>query len=328
MEEEEIFTELFSPMDYKLFKGLHVFDDDDNLVEMTFLDDPDALEVTDDNIGERVLFYLHTSKKPKNPELIYVNDTETLKKTSFDPKKPTRFVTHGWMNSHKSKACTLIRDAYLKHGDYNVIVIDWGNISCRPYFWASNQVKKIALYIADMLNFLQRNGMNMSETVMAGHSLGAHAVGLAARNCNGMIGYVVGMDPALPGYYLSGPGSRISSGDARHVEIIHTNAGLLGFLSAIGHCDYYPNGGAWQLGCIVDIGGACSHARSFKYFAESINSPVGFYATKCNNFTKFTTGLCKRGEQSVMGGLEKTFGTNGVYYLMTKASSPYAKGKK
>lgn len=89
---------------------MQVFDDDDNLIQITFTDDHEALEITDDNVGERVLFYLHTLRKPNHPELLYVNDTEILRKSSFDPKKPTRFVTHGWMNSRKSSACTLIRD--------------------------------------------------------------------------------------------------------------------------------------------------------------------------------------------------------------------------
>lgn len=92
--------------------------------------------------------------------------------------------------------------AYLKHGDYNVIVIDWSNISCRPYLWASNQVKKVALYVAQLLNFLQRNGMNISEVIMAGHSLGAHVVGLAARNSNGMMNYIVGKSLTFASYRL------------------------------------------------------------------------------------------------------------------------------
>lgn len=81
---------------------------------------------------------------------------------------------------------------YLQHDDYNVIVVDWSSISMRPYIWASNHVVPIARFVATMINFLVKHGMNPSQTILVGHSLGAHVVGIAARNANSDIGYVVG----------------------------------------------------------------------------------------------------------------------------------------
>jgi len=137
---------------------------------------------------------------------------------------------------------------------------------------------------------------------------------------------VSGLDPALPGFSLAGPGFRVSSGDAKYVEIIHTNGGLLGFMAAIGDIDFFPNGGSRQIGCIVDIGGACSHARSFRFFAESITSDVGFHGRNCNTFLRWKLGFCRKQRTSLMGGHKRLFNAHGNYFLSTRSTFPFAKG--
>lgn len=37
--------------------------------------------------------------------------------------------------------------------------------------------------------------------------------------------------------------------DAEFVDIMHCNSGKLGLETAIGHADFYPNGGSVQLDC-------------------------------------------------------------------------------
>lgn len=245
----------------------------------------------------------------------------------------------------------------MKHGDHNVIVIDWSSISYRPYLWSSNQVKNIGPLVSRMLDYLGTHGMDFSQTIMVGHSLGAHVVGIAAYFANNTINYVVGkfpvcdpvceclkrsvgrnplirrefprssgLDPALPNFITAGPKERISVDDANYVEIIHTNAGLLGYLLPIGHIDFYPNGGTRQPGCLLDAGGSCSHSRSVKFFAESINSPVGFVATHCESYVRYRMGKCKDNERYIMGGVKIKKEMKGSFYLSTRAASPYAKG--
>lgn len=82
--------------------------------------------------------------------------------------------------------------AFLRYDDYNVIVIDWSLISNRPYIWASKRVMLVGRFVATMINFLVKHGMDSSQTMLIGHSLGAHVVGIAARNTNSDISYVVG----------------------------------------------------------------------------------------------------------------------------------------
>lgn len=53
-----------------------------------------------------------------------------------------------------------------------------------------------------------------------------------------------GLDPASPLYeYLGGEDSRLDSGDAEFVDVIHTAGGAAGYYTALGHVDFYPNGG-------------------------------------------------------------------------------------
>ncbi|XP_011691720.1 PREDICTED: pancreatic triacylglycerol lipase-like [Wasmannia auropunctata] len=329
-EEALLPDDTFTSLDDTLFgdEVAYVYDDNKNLVRLKLNGDDGEyiLDIPENEIPNRVSFYLFTKDNPTNPRLLYVNDEDALRGSKFDPAKPTRIVTHGWINSRNSDACTLIRDAFLRHGDYNVIVFDWSSISIGEYFWAKGHVVKVARFVATMINFLVKHGMDPSQTILVGHSLGAHVVGIAARTADSDIGYIVGLDPALPGFALAGSGARISSGDAKYVEIIHTNGGLLGFLVAIGDVDYYPNGGKKQIGCLVDPGGACSHARSYKFYAESLNSQVGFHGRHCSSYGRFKLGLCNNERTSIMGGNKPLFSANGNFYLTTKWSSPFANG--
>lgn len=116
----------------------------------------------------------------------------------------------------------------------------------------------------------------------------------------------------------------MSHGDAKYVQVIHTNGGHLGYLGPLGHADFYPNGGMKQPGCLIDIGGSCSHARSFEYFAESLNSETGFLAARCDNYVEFLMGMCQS-ETAFMGEAEPKFNVKGKYYLNTHALPPYAR---
>lgn len=65
------------------------------------------------------------------------------------------------------------------------------------------------------------------------------------------IGRITGLDPAGYIYDALTETGRLSSRDANFVDIIHTGRGLWGTSKAIGHADFYPNGGsAPQPGCI------------------------------------------------------------------------------
>lgn len=63
---------------------------------------------------------------------------------------------------------------------------------------------------------------------------------------------ITGLDPAFP-LYFGGRSFHLSSGDATFVDVIHTNAGILGYPTPIGDVDFYPNGGKlFQPGCLTE----------------------------------------------------------------------------
>lgn len=48
--------------------------------------------------------------------------------------------------------------------------------------------------------------------------------------------------------------SHLSAGDAKFVDVIHSDGGFLGIPWALGHADFYPNGGvALQPGNISEL---------------------------------------------------------------------------
>lgn len=61
------------------------------------------------------------------------------------------------------------------------------------------------------------------------------------------VNWVTGLDPAGPLFEVPPVArrNRLNSGDATVVEIIHTDGGIDGFVSAIGTIDFYPNGGLY-----------------------------------------------------------------------------------
>ena len=71
----------------------------------------------------------------------------------------------------------------------------------------------------------------------------------------------LGLDPALPLFTLGNKDARLDKHDARHVEVIHTCGGYLGFASPLGHIDFYPNGGTRQPGCGFDYRGMYLYAN-------------------------------------------------------------------
>ena len=121
--------------------------------------------------------------------------------------------------------------------------------------------------------------LTFERTSVIGFSLGAHAAGHVGKNTNGLLNTIIGLDPAGPLFSVGNPGNRIDAGDARYVECLHTNGGLLGLgIGAhIGHADFFPNGGSGQRGCWTNT---CSHLRAVTYYIESIQRH-DFHSIRC-----------------------------------------------
>lgn len=87
-------------------------------------------------------------------------------------------------------------------------------------------------------------------------------------------------------------------------------------IEPVGHADFYPNGGARQPGCGLDLLGSCSHNRAWQYFAESISSN-SFVGINCGSWDNLISANCV-GARAVMGGfksLDKRYETWNKKYL-------------
>ncbi|KAJ8916045.1 hypothetical protein NQ315_010913 [Exocentrus adspersus] len=261
--------------------------------------------------------------------VVKTSNIEVLENTGFSPKKDTLFIIHGWMLNHEAELNDYVRDAIFSKHDINIFVVDWSPVAARNYISAKGAVTKVGEHIGNFVRALaSRYGLRISDVSLAGHSLGAHIAGGAGAALNGEVDHIVGLDPAGPLFSTWNTRERLDPTDAKFVQVIHTNGGLLGFRGPLGHADYYPNGGSSQPGCGVDIIGGCAHGRSYVYYAEAIRSGSNqFVSNKCLNYGNYISGLCRFNPKSAMGGYNVDKSARGDYFLDTNDNAPFAKAQ-
>ncbi|XP_001608012.1 phospholipase A1-like [Nasonia vitripennis] len=300
-----------------------------SVMESPSMDDTPSVNLTSDGVViQDVLFFLYTKKNPKVPQQLYYKNLTILNRSFLNFSQPLKVVVHGWRNNHTSDIGTLLRKAFLDHGSFNVLSVDWGKIAYENYLYAANRVSAVGALVGEMIDFLVDMGSDPRNISVVGHSLGAHVAGLAALQADANISHVVGLDPAGPGFRLVGTDGRISTKDANYVEIIHTCAGNLGVRRPLGHADFYPNGGGpRQPGCGADLIGSCAHSRSYKYYAESLKDPDAWYAIMCNSSKSFDAGECEGNNIQPFPRWKADYHKPpGIYQLRTASSSPYGLG--
>ncbi|XP_074855908.1 inactive pancreatic lipase-related protein 1-like [Carettochelys insculpta] len=259
-------------------------------------------------------FLLYTKQNPNNFEEITAITPSTISYSNFDSSKMTRFITHGFIDQGEENWLSDMCRRMFEVEDVNCICIDWSSGSRCSYTQAANNIRVVGAEIAYFINVLmEQYGYPPSKVHIIGHSLGAHAAGEAARRRPG-IGRITGLDPAEPYFQGTPVEVRLDKTQAAFVDIIHTDSAPMipylgfGMSEAIGHLDFYPNGGDQMPGCqknplsqIVDIDGiwegtrdfvACNHLRSYKYYSESIISPGGFLGYSCASYDIFETANC------------------------------------
>lgn len=147
---------------------------------------------------EKTHFRLYTRKNPDKDEFIKLNDYDGLRRSNFDPSKPTRVLIHGYQNQHRSPINQKLKAAYLSKFNVNVIVSSWGYGSqSLCYKWAVRRTKKVGNVIAEFLDFILGDNITAWEQlIIVGHSLGAHISGFAGKAVKkGKVGAIFGLDP-------------------------------------------------------------------------------------------------------------------------------------
>ncbi|KAI4468890.1 lipase [Holotrichia oblita] len=277
-----------------------------------------------------VIIYLYTPRNLNTPSQLASDGSVSLSSTNFDASLPIFFITHGWNNNYQSDVNVNVKAAIQAITNANIFVVDWSSITNGLYTISYANVESVGQIVGDYVySIMTAYGLPSSQFRLVGHSLGAHVSGcigaqVRARS-QSLVASIVALDPAGPLFTTGNTANRVDPTDATFVQVIHTNGGLLGFGSAIGHADYYPNGGSSQPGCGLDLVGTCAHGRSYYYYSESVIS-AGFTSYSCDSISSYNNGNCNGNVRSPLGQLYVDTSAAGDYYLNTNSASPYSQG--
>uniref|UniRef100_A0A0A9WIP6 Lipase member H n=3 Tax=Lygus hesperus TaxID=30085 RepID=A0A0A9WIP6_LYGHE len=287
----------------------------------------DITEMSDTQDCSSVRFYVSSRSNNYKTVQVWTGDWRSLSFAGLDRDERIVVLVHGFSNNHSSPAMETLKEG-IRGRSISYIGVDWSDIAITVnYPFVASKVRAIGYCLADFLYFLiSETAIRLNNLHLVGHSLGAHVSGFAGKTlkANGFTAArVTGLDPALPGFNGDDDSSRLASTDGKFVDCIHTCGGLLGFDVPICQADFFPNGGInVQPGCDWFDFGACSHGRSFEFFAESINPTHHFYSEACNAVVDGTPYGCVN-DGAEMGFFAKPQNL-GEFYLTTRSSSPFS----
>lgn len=261
-------------------------------------------------------FLLYTRKNIKQYHVLKAKNAKSVETSDFNPEAETKIIIHGYIDNQLfGEWMRIMKDEFLMHGDYNIILVDWSGGNGLPYTQATSNTRVVGAEIAFLVNYLKDNYKLQPEKVhILGHSLGSHVAGYAGERIE-RLRRITAMDPAEPYFQGMPPKVRIDPSDAQFVDVIHTDSKSIfklgfGMSELVGHVDFFPNDGNDHPGCervtsgliSIVIGGlaegarrfiACNHQRSIDFVTDSINnlqcSTVGF---TCKDYASFKSGAC------------------------------------
>lgn len=249
-----------------------------------------------------------------------------MQNQQYRAELPTVLYIHGFIQSIEANSVQTVKNAYLKNGGYNTLVLDWNILASELYPLAVAYMEMVGDRLADVLLELFSAGLSISDFHLLGHSLGAQMAGIIGsavqEKSNKVIALerITGLDPASPMFYemfniLPDLYRPLNLNDARFVDIIHTDAGVFGQLPASGHIDFWPNSGKrLQPGCsifdrkclhnlcrslyipidnLTVFTESCSHSRAWMFWAESVersDDPFAFSAVQADDWENFIVG--------------------------------------
>ncbi|XP_037943364.1 phospholipase A1 member A-like [Teleopsis dalmanni] len=237
---------------------------------------------------QHILFKLYTNKNPEDPQILRLCDYFSIRESNYNTRLQTKILIHGYIPNFDKRNTYVVRDAYLSLGDYNFIEVDWTYFSNTTYPKAVQLVPKIGEEVAKFVDDLNELfELNFNESVIIGHSLGAHVSGFVGKFVKrGKIAGIVGLDPASIGYDYAVPGTHLEKTDANYVETLHVST-IRGTLLPVGDVSFYANYGRELPGCdggIVVVRDYCSHEGAPRFYAAAIVGKLLGPYYKCESF--------------------------------------------
>ncbi|MEM8778731.1 MAG: hypothetical protein AAGF26_07650 [Cyanobacteria bacterium P01_G01_bin.49] len=188
----------------------------------------------------------------------------------------TYVITHGYQSSSDQEwVNNLALEIEQLDSDSNIILTDWSEAANTVnYFSAVEDTQVVGEAIA---NWLIEEGVNPDTTQLIGHSLGAHASGIAGDVYSDLTGssieVIVGLDPAGPGYedflFFNGKPTeeRLDATDGDRVVAFHTSE-TFGYDDPLGLLDLYINPEDWlQPGKSTALG---NHSYSHDLYTDLV----------------------------------------------------------
>ncbi|XP_017681798.1 PREDICTED: lipase member H isoform X2 [Lepidothrix coronata] len=208
----------------------------------------------------KVKLLLYTRQNPTCAEELHSTASKYLNVT-----KKTTFIVHGYRFT--GSAPVWIPDLLhllLSAEDMNIILVDWNQgATTLIYNNASRKCKRVAEILKKLIDEMLINGASLGSMHMIGVSLGAHISGFVGQMFGGALGRITG----------------------------------LGYREALGHIDFYPNGGTDQPGCPLTIFSGlqyfkCDHQRSVFLFLSSLTRSCNITAYPCDSYRNYRNGKC------------------------------------
>uniref|UniRef100_H2Z682 PLAT domain-containing protein n=1 Tax=Ciona savignyi TaxID=51511 RepID=H2Z682_CIOSA len=300
-----------------------------------------------------VRFYLDT-RQQLDVE-VFNTDINGLQQTTFNYKKNTKFIIHGYIDNGDVSWMNDMSKALRNVEDVNVFRVGWiGGSLTINYAQSATDTQIVGAEVGLFINNIANSfGISPASFHCIGHSLGAQSCGYLGASVSPKVGHITGLDPAGPYFENTPPEVRLDPTDATFVDVIHTDAEKLvdfgfGINQVSGHVDFWPNDGIEQPGCdqnalstIVGIDGivdgtrnfvACNHLRALSLYTESITSSCPFYGNQCDSYDDYLNGKCTScptGQCAPMGYNSINYAneifqfSNPSAYLQTYSKSPY-----
>ncbi|XP_030386745.1 vitellogenin-1-like [Scaptodrosophila lebanonensis] len=272
---------------------------------------------------EEMNFQLRTACNKYNYPLLKADGM--WRSPEFDAKKKVVIMATGWTTTiNDTDAIDLISQAYNCRGDVNFVAVDAASFVDTLYTWSAFNTEEIGQSIAKGLVRLLEI-VPVENIHLIGHSLGAHIVGAAGRHLqlltNKTLPRITGLDPAKPCFNEGEVLSGLLRGDAKFIDVIHSNPGVLGKRDPLGDVDFYPSGlSPLPTGCLSVT---CAHARAWRYYAETIfpGNERNFLGKRCSSLTSLRENRCPGIAQPM--GYAVPHDLRGNYFLEVNAKEPF-----
>ncbi|XP_029182870.2 inactive pancreatic lipase-related protein 1-like [Acropora millepora] len=288
-------------------------------------------------VGAKFYLFTRENKDASSAQELDDSDLNKLTSSNFNISRRTIIVCHGWTENMEGYVKWMVRlkDALLVKGDFNVILTDWSVGANQLYDQSTGNTRLVGAIAGELIQFLIYHNGNTNDLAdnfyFIGFSLGAQIAGYTGSYLQAKydkkLGRITGLDPASPFFTGRDNAVKLDQGDAKYVDVIHTNMPLVGTPDRSGHTDFYPDGGSVHPGCanepndvIFTIG--CNHLRATEYYIKTVSEDCTkpWEGHPCGSYISYSLGFCNEcgdGGCPLMGYRAEETKLEGEFYLNT-----------